>query len=119
MLQSVPAIGAANPRLLATFSVWTFLVVQVTGANTLYLAETSAQLLSTSDNPNIIDALQIAAGAGIVYLWWRGDLWAAGSAAFKAFIGVPGNVASSAAGPGVLQGGYGTSPSFPLPIGPQ
>lgn len=47
-----------------------------------------------TDDSGIIDALQIVQGAagnqGIVTLWWKGDLWAAGSTPFKPLIIIPG-----------------------------
>lgn len=113
MLQAVPSRGSANPRLIATFSCWTFLAIQVTGTNTLYLAETQQQLLAVSDDGSI-DALQIAQANGIVGLWWIGDLYAAGSQAvgttFKPYIGIPG-VTSSSGGVSTGVQGYGTGPS--------
>lgn len=116
MLQSVPSRGSANPRLLATFPCWTFIVVQVIGPNTLFLAETQQQLAAVSDAVGEIDALQIPAAAGIVGLWWKGDLYGAGSQAvgtvFKPYIGIPGVITSSGAvGAGV--GAYGIGPSAP------
>jgi len=116
MLQSVPARGSSSPRLLATFSCPTFIVIQVIGPNTLYLAETQNQLMSVSDAAGEIDALQISAAAGIVGLWWTGALYAAGSQApgvvFKPAIVIP-NVDSG----GLVtaaQSGYGTEPSVTM-----
>jgi hypothetical protein len=93
MLQSVPARASAAPRLLNTFACPTFIVIQVTGPNTLYLAETQQQLMMSNDD-GTIDALQINQASGIVSFWWNGTLYAAGSQAvgtvFKPFIGIPG-----------------------------
>jgi hypothetical protein len=93
MLQSVPARASGAPRLLATFSCPTFVVIQVIGPNTLYLAETQQQLMMANDD-GTIDALQINQAAGIVSFWWNGTLYGAGSQAvgqsFKPFIGIPG-----------------------------
>jgi len=93
MLQSVPARASGAPRLLATFACPTFIVIQVIGPNTLYLAETQQQLMMSNDD-GTIDALAIAAAAGIVGLWWNGTLYGAGSQAvntvFKPYIGIPG-----------------------------
>lgn len=111
MLQSVPSRGSANARLLVTLPCWTFIVIQVIGANTLFLAETQQQLTAVSDDGSI-DALQVAAAAGIVGIWWIGDLYASGSQApgvtFKPYIGIPG-VTTSSARP--QTGAYGIGPS--------
>jgi hypothetical protein len=111
MLQSIPAFQSNQPRMIATFPRWTFVIIQVVGVNTLFLAETSHQLLMVADD-GTVDALQIAAQNGIVQLWWLGDLWAAGNQApgtvFKAFLGIPGNVTSSMnVGSGVSAYGIG------------
>jgi hypothetical protein len=115
MLQSVPARGSGAPRLLATFPCPTFIVIQVTGPNTLFLAETQQQLMMNNDD-GTIDALQLTlAGApgGLYFLWWNGTLYAAGSQApgtvFKPFIGIPGFFTG-----GLITAGadtYGTGPS--------
>jgi hypothetical protein len=93
MLQSVPSRASAAPRLLATFSCPTFVIIQVSGPNTLYLAETQQQLMMSNDD-GTIDALQITEASGIIGLWWNGTMYAAGSQAtgttFKPFIAIPG-----------------------------
>jgi hypothetical protein len=96
MLQSVPSRASAAPRLLATFGCPTFVIVQITGPNTLYLAETQQQLMMFNDD-GTIDALQLTqagANGGIYTFWWNGPMYAAGSQAvgtvFKPFIGIPG-----------------------------
>lgn len=94
MFQSVPQKGTAKPRLLATFPTWTFVTAQVVGPNTLYLSETDTSLLITDDS-GLIEALQITQAVGIVQFWWKGDLWAAGSAAFKPVIIIPGQSVGS------------------------
>lgn len=108
MLRTIPPRGGGNPALIATFACPTFIIVQVIGANTLFLAETQQQLALVSDTGEV-DALQIAAAAGIVGLWWNGDLYAAGSQAigvtFKAFIGIPGVTTST----GIMAGGTQTA----------
>jgi hypothetical protein len=67
-------------------------VIQVTGPQTLFLAETEQQLMMYNDD-GTVDALQVDQAAGIVGLWWVGPLYAAGSqnpgAVFKPFIGIP------------------------------
>ena len=116
-LRSIPSRGNSNPALIASFPCWTFLAVQVVGANTLYLAETQQQLALTSDVTTDIDALQIDQTDKIVQLWWLGDLYAAGSQAagvtFKAYIGIPGVITSSA-GVGAGNQGWMIGPSGPL-----
>src|ERR1700690_2236234 len=96
MLQSVQSRASAKPRLLTTSSCPTFMFIQVTGPNTLYIAETEQQLMMSNDD-GTIDALQLTqAGApgGIYMFWWNGPLYGAGSQAagqsFKPFIGIPG-----------------------------
>jgi len=115
MLQSVPSRASAKPRLLAVFNGPTFIVIQVTGANTLYLAETEQQLMMSNDD-GTIDALQLTlAGApgGMYFLWWNGALYGAGSQAvgqtFKPFIGIPGF--STGGQIDANQGAYGIGPS--------
>jgi hypothetical protein len=89
MLQAVPKLGNGKPRLLGSFRCPTFVVVQNSTANTLYLAETENALMQNADDGSI-DALQISNisgdGHGMVLLWWKGDLWAMGSAAFRPLI---------------------------------
>jgi hypothetical protein len=93
MLQSVPSRASAKPRLLATFSCPTFIIVQVVGPNTLFLAETEQQLMMSNDD-GTIDALQLVQAGGVYGFWWNGPLYGAGSqapgAVFKPFIGIPG-----------------------------
>jgi hypothetical protein len=112
MLQAVPSLRSAHPRLLATFSYPTFVIVQVTGANTLYLAETENQLMMGEDSTQI-DALQVAAAAGILGLWWNGDMWAAGSQVagqvFKPCIVISGATTGSQPGGGPPRA-YGIEP---------
>lgn len=112
MLQSVPALRSAKPRLLCTFTQVTPIMVQVTGPNTLYLAETDQQLMQSSDSGEI-DAMQITQASGLIVVWVNGALYAAGSQApgtvFKPFIYIP-NVNSG----GLVNGwpsAYGISPS--------
>jgi hypothetical protein len=81
MLQSVPQLAMAKPRLLGSFNCPTYIMCQVTSPNTLYLAETENALMQTADN-GLIDALQITQATGIFQAWWFGDLWAAGSVPF-------------------------------------
>src|SRR5271156_183852 len=101
MLQSVPPRASAKPRLIASFTQPTFVVIQITGANTLYLAETDQQLMMANDD-GTIDALQLNqanAPGGLYFLWWNGDLWAAGSQAagvtFKPSIVISGGTIGS------------------------
>lgn len=95
MLQSVPQIAASKPRKIATFNCPTFIAIQVVGPNTLYIAETENQLMLTDDS-GLIDALQINQASGLQKFWWNGDLWAAGSVAFKALFVIPGAQTGSA-----------------------
>ena len=96
MLQSVPQINQFKPRKIVTLNCWTFIVIQVVGPQTLYIAETENALMQTSDT-GLIDALQINQASGIMRLWWKGDLWAAGSAAFSPLIIIPGATTGSGA----------------------
>jgi hypothetical protein len=89
MLQTVPQLGMSHPRLLGSFKCLTPITIQVIGPATLYLAETDNAIMGASDN-NVINALQINQATGVFILWWKGDLWAAGSTAFAAVIGIPG-----------------------------
>jgi hypothetical protein len=114
MLQSVPSRASAKPRLLATFACPTFIIVQVLGPNTLFLAETEQQLMMNNDD-GTVDALQLtfaAAPGGLYFMWWNGPLYGAGSqaapATFKPFIGIPGAQTG-----GLItadQGAYGIGP---------
>lgn len=98
MIQSIPQIGISPPKLLGTFKCLTPIVIQVTGPDTLYLAETN-NALSQENDFGVIDALMINLASGIIKLWWIGDLWAAGSDAFQCIIGIPGvNTGSGLAG---------------------
>ena len=95
MLQTVPQLGLAKPRKIATFPCYTFLIVQVINAGqTLFLAETENALMQTDDS-GLIDALQINQASGIRNMWWIGDLWAAGSIAFRPLIIIPGTTTGS------------------------
>ena|ERR1700689_4915819 len=112
MLQSVPSLRSAKPRLIATFAQVTPCMIQVAGPNTLYLAETEQQLMELSDSGEI-DALAITAASGLVVVWFNGALYAAGNQApgvvFKAAIYVP-NINSG----GLVNAwpsAYGVSPS--------
>jgi hypothetical protein len=83
MLQAVPKLGNGKPRLLGSFRCPTYVIIQNATPNTLYLAETENALMQNADDGSI-DALQITNtsgdGHGVVQLWWKGDMWAAGSA---------------------------------------
>ena len=94
MLQSVPARGTSKPRLLASFKCPTFVIIQIVGPSTLFLAETDNALMQTDDS-GLIDALAINQASGIQYLWWNGDLWGAGSQVFKPLIIIPGATTGS------------------------
>lgn len=110
MLQSVPQIGAAKPRPIGSFQVWTYITIQIAGPNTLFIAETDNALMQTDDS-GVVDALQLTqAGApgGLYQFWWKGDMWAAGSIAFKAVIVIPGAMTGSM-DPGA--GAYGIMPT--------
>lgn len=96
MFQSVPQLKTAKPRLLASFQCWQYVTIQVIGGQTLYLSENDTSLMGADDS-GLIEALQINQAAGIVQLWWKGDLWAAGSIAFKPLIIIPGQQTSSMA----------------------
>jgi len=89
MKQSIPVIGESKPKLIASFDCLTPIIVQVFTNNTLYLAETDNALYTTNDFGQI-DALQVNQSSGIITIWWIGDLWASGSAAFNCIIGIPG-----------------------------
>ncbi len=89
MIQSVPQLGMTRPKLLGTFKCLTPILIQVLTADTLYLAETDNAITQQNDF-GLIDALQINLASGIRTIWWKGDLWAAGSAAFNCIIGIPG-----------------------------
>jgi hypothetical protein len=88
VLQSVPQLARAKPRLLVTLKCLSPIIVQVIGPNTLYLAETDNALMQT-DESGLIDAVQINRASGLVLLWWLGDVWAAGSVPFKPLIIIP------------------------------
>lgn len=114
-LTSVPPIGGGIPKMLGVFPRLTPISINVVGTNILYLAETSIQLTSTTDDL-VIDALPVSQQNGFVVFWAIGEVWVAGSQAvgnvFKPFIYIPGVVTSG----GVIvtgHGGYGTSPSVP------
>lgn len=94
MLQSVPVRGGGQPRLLGTFRCLTAIVVQVIGPATLFISETAQALVQTDDS-GLIDALQINQASGLQTLWVEGDVWAAGSIAFKPIIYIPGVNTSS------------------------
>jgi hypothetical protein len=94
MKQAVPQIGSGPPILIASFKCWTYLVIQVVGPQTLYLAESMNAIQAQTDN-GVIDALQINQATGIIGIWWKGDLYAAGSAAFTPIVGIPGVNTSS------------------------
>jgi hypothetical protein len=112
MLQSVPSLRSAKPRLLCTFTQVTPIMVQVIGPYTLYLAETDQQLMENSD-AGTIDAIQINQASGLVVIWVNGCLYAAGSQAvaapFLPFIYIP-NVNSGGL-VNAFPSAYGVSPS--------
>lgn len=112
-LTPVPSRGNGLPKLLGQFPCLTPIVIQVVGTNTLYLAETSIQLMSITDD-GVVDALAIVQANSPFVFWAIGDVWIAGSQAsgvtFKPFIFVPGVVSSS----GIVGiGAYGIGPSVP------
>ena len=109
MLQAVPKLGNGKPRLLGSFQCPTYVIVQVTTPNTLYLAETENALMQNADDGSI-DALQINQANGIQPFWWYGDLWAMGSAAFRPLIIICEGVTTGSA-LGVGQGAYGMVPT--------
>ena len=98
MITSVPQIGTGKPKLVDSFACYTYIIIQVFTANTLYVAETDNALLE----PNAfgqIDALQINQASGIIRLWWKGDLWIAGDEQFNCIVGISGvNTGSGLAG---------------------
>jgi hypothetical protein len=89
MLQPVQQINQGKPTLVKTFKCYSYIIVQVIGAATLYLAESDNALITTGDAA-LINALQINQASGIQPLWWKGDLWAIGSIPFSAIILIPG-----------------------------
>lgn len=106
MIVSVPQRAAAKPRLIATYKRLTQIIIQVTTAQTLFLAETDTELMITSDGAQLQDGLQINQASGIVSFWWQGDLWAAGSAAFSFMLQAPGYATQA---PGTEQGAQGAN----------
>jgi hypothetical protein len=95
MVVSLPAIGAAKPRRLGSFPCYTWVLFQVIGGITLYLAENDTELLSQPD-AGTQDGIQLtqagSSGAQPPWgTWWKGDLWAAASAAGKVVMLTPGS----------------------------
>jgi hypothetical protein len=99
----VPLRASAQPLRVANFPCWQFIMVQVIGPNTVYLAEDADELKQVSDSGNVLnDGIQINQASGLVALWWLGELWTAGSAANTQFIlQTPGSKNSLAAGVGL------------------
>jgi hypothetical protein len=89
MIQSIPQIGTQKPKLVDSFGCYTYVIVQVTTANTLYIAETDNALTSPNDF-GVIDALLVNLATGIFRFWWKGDLWVAGDSPFNCIIGISG-----------------------------
>jgi hypothetical protein len=106
---TAPQRAAAQPLRIANFPCWQFLMVQVIGPNTVYLAEDADELKQISDSGNVLnDGIQINQASGLVPLWWLGELWVAGSVPNTQFIlQTPGSKNSLAAGVGLPTGAGG------------
>jgi len=90
MKVSVPQIGLAGPRRIASYDCYAWLVIQVNTPNTLYLADNADDLTRSDDPTNPFAGLQVNQANGIFETWWKGELWAAGSAPFTFTMVAPG-----------------------------
>jgi len=109
MVVTVPARASAQPTRVASFPCWQFIMVQVIGPNTIFLAEDADELKQVSDSGAVLnDGLQINQASGIFEAWWQGELYAAGSVAGAQFIlQTPGSKSSLGPGQGLAPGGGG------------
>jgi len=91
-LISVPQRATAKPRRVASFDCYTWILIQVTGAGNVILAQDSDELLSQLD-AGLQDGLILTAAGTVVPFgtWWKGDLWAAGSVATTFVLLAPGS----------------------------
>jgi hypothetical protein len=107
MKVSVPAAGG-RPVRITSFACYTYIIVQIIGAQTLRLGASDAELQQTSDQ-GIQDGLQFnQANTTPPYgMWWKGDLWAlSNGAAFNCVIETPGAGNQLAAPSATVTPGY-------------
>lgn len=80
MIDYLPQRGQAKPRRLAHYDCWTWVIFQVIGAHTVFIADSDNALQAVGDQP-LQDGLQFtqAATASPQGHWWKGDLWACAS----------------------------------------
>lgn len=97
MQVSVPQIGLANPRRICSFDCYVWIIIQVVTANTLFIADNPDDL-RLGDNPALpgggIQINQAQETNGPFQGWWKGELWAAGSAPFTFLFQMPGGANS-------------------------
>lgn len=94
MKVSVPQIGQANPVRIASYDCYAWLVIQVIGPNTLYLADNPNDLIQVDDPTFPFAGVQVNQATGVFETWWKGELWAAGSVAFTFLMVAPGTANS-------------------------
>src|SRR5882672_10380872 len=106
-VETVPARAAAQPKRVASFPCWQFIMIQVIGPQTIFIAEDADELKIVSDSGAVLnDGLQINQATGIFEAWWVGELYAAGSVAGAQFIlQTPGSKSSLGPGQGKAAGG--------------
>ena len=90
MLVSVPD-STGRPRRIANFPCYTYILIQVIGPNTVRIAENDTELIVNQEQGQLTDGIQINAATGIFATWWKGELWAIGSAAFQFILQAPGS----------------------------
>lgn len=108
-VQTVPARAAFQPKRLASFPCWQFILIQVIGPQTIYLAEDQEELKTSSDSGAVLnDGIQVNAASGLVGIWWKGELWAASTVSGGQFIMMsPGSRSQVAPDAGLSPGGGG------------
>lgn len=70
--------GGRWSQKLGHYRNWTYVIFQMIGPATAFLAHSRQDLMTDTQAGR--QGLQITQAAGIVRLWWKGDLWASASA---------------------------------------
>lgn len=77
-LEATTSNGTPAVRQLGNYKTWTYVYIQVFGANTVRIGR-KLNDLSFPGPQGYPQGLQIAQGDGIWYGWWVGDLFAVAS----------------------------------------
>ena len=81
LVADVDSTGNPAVRLIGTYQNWVMLVIQPQGPNTVRLSSDRQSLVSPGPG-GLAQGVQVnaAMSGGITQIWWRGPLYAIGSA---------------------------------------